>query len=366
MAPPAGEVIARVFPEAVEHNLQWVRKRIGGLRAPPRIWAVVKADAYGHGLSRILPGLASADGLAVRDLDEAYRCRKLGWRKPILAMNARFGPDDLDNPALYPLHLIADDASQLDMLARRRALNPFVWLRYAGRLNHAGFDQASYIKAYYRARALCQSGHAAGVGHLQHYAQAEADPHRGQERLSFRRLTDPLPGPRCSENSAALVQDPMAGQDDGWVRTGILVYGISPIAGRTGAELGLRAAMTLQAPLNRIRTVARGEAIGYGAQFVAARDTRIGLVNCGYADGYPRLLSECATVLVNGRPHPVVGRVSMDIMAVDLGNAHADLRPGTMVTLWGEGCPIEHVAQHAGTIPAQLCVGLGARVRRFS
>jgi alanine racemase len=365
---PQGTV-AIIDKQAVAYNLDSLRHRLdqAGRRNGPRLWAVVKADAYGHTLAHVLSGLARADGLAVLELEEAHLCRAMGWRKPILIMHARYTAADLSDPGLAPLHVIVDSEDQLrelETLAQRPG--PHAWLRYSGCLNHSGFPARTYRAAYARLHKLLQAGRLSGLGLLQHYARAEEAEHMREERRDFEAVFAGLPGPRCTENSAALLSDPdYAGSGD-WVRSGIALYGISPLAGVDGRGLGLLPAMTLSAPIHGVQPLAAGAPLGYGATFQAARDLRVGLVHCGYADGYPRNLVAAGTVLVQGRACRIIGRISMDTITIDLSDI-PQAGPGTQAVLWGhEALSIESVALSAGTIPAQLCVGVTGRVPRIA
>lgn len=359
--------LALIDHTAITHNLKRLRQLLArpAPQSSPRIWAVAKADAYGHTLELAYPGLCGADGIAVLTLDEARQCRKLGWTGPILAMSAQYSRAALEDPALYPLHLILDDPEQLAVLQSVCAsCIPHIWLRYRGRLNHAGLAHADYRAIYASLRTCLLRGHLAGLGHLQHYASSEEAQPLREERLAFQTLITDLPGPVCTENSAALLSDPASAASTAWVRSGIALYGVSPLAGLTGHDLGLRPAMTLQAPIYGIHTLQAGEPLGYGGRFLAPREIRIGLVRCGYAHGYPRGLSQDCIVVAAGRPATIVGRVSMDTLTIDLSR-HPDIGAGAMVTLWGApGLPIEAVATKANTIPAQLCTALTARVPR--
>ncbi|TAL81663.1 MAG: alanine racemase [Candidimonas sp.] len=361
--------LAYINQAAIAHNLQSLRHTLNsaGQRSTPSIWAVVKADAYGHSVMHVLPGLHNADGIAVLSLPEAYGLRSLGWHKPILVMNAQFSTADLRDPKLFPLHLVIDNERQiLELEGLRQADRPFVWLRYSGILHHAGFDNQDYGPVCGRLQKLVRANVLAGLGHMQHYAQAEDAEQLHAERKVFEGLFAGLPGPRCTENSAALLSDPGYAAGADWVRSGIALYGISPMHDSIGSSLGLMPAMTLQAPIHRVQKLPAGQLLGYGATFQASHDMRIGLVGCGYADGYPRSISEDCPVLINGRKSRILGRVSMDTITVDLDD-HPTAGPGTMVTLWGaDGLPIEVIARSAGTIPAQLCAGVTGRVPRLA
>lgn len=365
MTPQGAEAI--ISRQAVAHNVESLRRRLDQHGHGPRLWAVVKADAYGHTLAHVLGGLGQADGLAVLELEEAHLCRAMGWRKPILIMHARYTAADLSDPGLAPLHVIIDSEEQLrELEALTQRPGPHAWLRYRGCLNHSGFPAQAYRRAYDRLHDLLQAGRLAGLGLLQHYARAEEAEYLHEERRDFEAVFAGLPGPRCTENSAALLSDPgYAGSGD-WVRSGIALYGISPLAGIDGRGLGLLPAMTLRAPIHGVQQLAAGDPLGYGATFRAAHDLRVGLVHCGYADGYPRNLVAAGTVLVQGRPCRIIGRISMDSITIDL-SGHPQAGPGASAVLWGPaGLAIEAVALSAGTIPAQLCVGVTGRVPRVA
>jgi alanine racemase len=360
---------AIIDPAAVAHNVQCLLDLLSANRIQdrPSLWAVAKADAYGHGIGHVIAGFEKADGIAVFSVAEARRVRSLGWEKPILVIGAQtlFASGALDDPALHPLHITVDSESQIRRLEGGRGTSkPFVWLRHTGALHHAGLAGEHYAAAWERLAALAQNGIIQGVGAMQHYARAENAGYLKEERKAFKQATSPFHGPRCTENSAALLLDSSHAGPDDWVRSGIALYGISPLHGTTAANLGLRPAMSLQAPVTAIQHLPQGAPLGYGATFRAAHDMRIGLVACGYACGYPRNLAENCPVMVNGRPSRVVGRVSMDSLTIDLTD-HPEAGPGTVVTLWGAPGPsIETVARYAGTIPAQLCSGLTAQVTR--
>ncbi|AEC21901.1 alanine racemase, catabolic [Pusillimonas sp. T7-7] len=361
--------LALIDHTAIRHNLNRLRQLLAYPKTlpTPLIWAVAKADAYGHTLEHAYAGLCEADGLAVLTLDEARHCRSLGWTGPILAMSAQITQAALEDPILYPLHLIIDHQEQLAAIqSLRPPFSPHVWLRYRGRLNHAGFDQAGYKSAYASLQSGLRDGRLAELGHLQHYATAEEAEPMLAERQAFQLLIEGLPGPVCTDNSAALLSDHSGAALTSWVRSGIALYGISPLAGLNGKDLGLRPAMVLQAPLYGFQTLQAGDSLGYGSTFLASRKTRVGLVRCGYAHGYPRSIPEGCEVMVTGRMATIIGRVSMDTLTIDLTD-HPDAGYGTVVTLWGTPeLPIEVVAAQANTIPAQLCTALTERVPRQS
>lgn len=364
----ARSAYACIDPGAVSHNLQVIRRQMhtGANRHTPFIWAVVKADAYGHGLEHVLPALQATDGLAVLSADDAYRCRLLGWTKPLLVLCGQISRDELQDPVLHPLHIVVEHAGQLEQLEQLAGgALPHIWLRYAGTLHHAGFAAEDYRPAYARLHAMWRAGRLPGIGHFQHYAGAEDAEQWAAERAGFLQLTAGLLGRLCTENSAALLGNPAAAATTDGLRIGIALYGVSPLSGSTGSDLGLKPAMTLRAPIFGVQELNCGDGVGYNSVFRADRALRIGLVRCGYADGYPRTLHTGCPVQVGGRISRIVGRVSMDTLTIDLSD-RPDVGPGDIVTLWGApGLPVEDIARAAGTIAAQLLTGITGRVPRL-
>ncbi|MFA5662656.1 alanine racemase [Castellaniella sp.] len=366
--PHVHAVQALIDPKAIAANLRHLHDLLAGTHAQrpapgTQIWAVVKADAYGHGLHMVYPGLREADGLAVFSLQEALACRRLGWTKPLLIMGTPFEADGDHDPGLFPVHWIIDDWRALRELGRCPPGRPlYAWLRFRGQLNHGGFGPADYRPAYRLLAELVRTGHVRGAGHLCHYACAEDPARLREERQYFAVHRRGLPGPVCTENSAALLLEPEAAGHTHWARSGIALYGISPLPDQSGLTLGLQPAMRLQAPLRDVLALAAGARLGYGGDFLAPHDMQVGLVGCGYAYGYPRQPGPDARVLVGGQLRRIIGRVTMDTLAIDVTGQARPPRHAP-VTLWGDArLPIEHVAHRAGMIPAQLCTGLTARV----
>lgn len=358
-----GLVRAHIDVGAVAHNLAQVRQRLGANR--PRIWATVKSDAYGHGLMRVLPALAAADGLAVQTLPEAHQCRAAGWAGPILVYGGLRGPDEATLLDLPGLHLVISHAAQLGWLqaAARPAHPPALWLRYAGDMRMGGFDDQDYAQAHERCVALQRQGHIADIGHMNHYAHAEDADGIAAVDARFRQAVAGRPGPVSTCNSAALLQHPEHAAQTDWVRPGILLYGVSPMPDSIdGPGLGLRPAMRLTARVHAVQTLPQGASLGYRAAFTAPAAMRVGLVGCGYADGYPRHAGTGTPVLVDGQPTRLLGRPTMDTLAVDLTHLET-AGPGAPVVLWGDPqATAEAVAIAAGTIAAELLTGLTARV----
>ena len=352
----ARNTIARIDSGALAHNLERVRAR-----APAsRVMAVVKADAYGHRLDLCLPALERADMLAVATLEEARAVRRLGSGLPVLLLEGVNHPGDLSVATDLGLELTVHHVSQVEALERFGCSPaPRVWLKLDSGMHRLGVagDDAPAVHA----RLLALNG-VEQVNLMSHFANADAveDSLNARQVERFRRSVDGLAGEHCLANSAAILQHPESHSD--WVRAGILLYGISPLAGVTGTELGLRPVMTLVSELIAINRVPAGEVIGYGGRFRAERDMLVGVAAIGYGDGYPRSVADGAPVQVNDRICALAGRVSMDMITIDLAAA-PDARVGDPVVLWGGGVPVETIADHAGTIPYELVCRITRRVR---
>lgn len=366
-------ISAVISLESLSHNLAVVAQRLncavtGVHRAVPRIWAVIKANAYGHGIANALRGFARADGLAMLDLNEAVRCRDAGWDKPILLLEGFFEASDIAVVDQYRLSLVVHCQDQLDMLGSARVDHPIdALIKLNSGMNRLGFSQTNYQAAYQQALAAQQRGILGALGKMTHLACADDNPAITTRQIQlFNEMTGHLPGKVSVCNSAATLTPGLwaqvSGQGDQWVRPGICLYGASPFADKTATDLGLRPAMTLSARLIGVQTLAKGAGVGYGHTFIAPCAMRVGVVACGYADGYPRHASTGTPITVDGVLTRVLGRVSMDMLAVDLTptpGAHV----GTAVTLWGRGGPsVDDVARAAGTIGYELLCAVAPRV----
>ena len=352
----ARNTIARIDPDAVAANLA----RIRTWAPDSRVMAVVKADAYGHRLDLCLPALADADMLAVATIDEARAVRRLGNRQSLLLMEGVIDPSDLGVAETLGLELTLHHPAQVDMLeAFGHAPTPRLWLKLDTGMHRLGVEAQRAAELHRRLLALPG---AEQVNLMTHFATAEASDGRmvATQIDRFDRAVAGLAGEHCLANSGAIICHPEARRD--WVRAGIVLYGISPLPGRTGPELGLKPVMTLEAELIAINQVPAGEAIGYGARFVAEHDLRVGVVGIGYGDGYPRSTADGTPVRVGERLARLVGRVSMDMITIDLSDC-PDARLGDRVVVWGAGLPIEQVAERADTIPYELVCRITRRVR---
>ncbi|MDE2149651.1 MAG: alanine racemase [Gammaproteobacteria bacterium] len=349
-------VIASVDLRAIRHNLLQVRRYAGDAR----VMAAVKADAYGHGAVPVARALAQAgaDALAVACLEEAVVLRRADVGLPIVLLEGVLSADEAAAAARLALQVVVHAPWQLELLAGLPAgVAPAVWFKLDTGMHRLGFapQQAGPLHAQAVARgwSLC--------GWMTHLACADEPGHplTGQQLQRFAGALAGLPGARSIANSAALIDHPEARAD--WVRPGLVLYGASPFADRDAAGLGLRPAMNLDARLIAIQQVDAGETIGYGAVYAAERPLRVGIIAAGYADGVHRVLPSGTPLLLGQRRVPLVGRVSMDMLAVDL-TAVAAARIGDTVRLWGEGLPAEQIARRAGTLAYELFCGLTRRV----
>jgi alanine racemase len=354
-------ILATIHTQALRHNLERMR------RAAPdaRVWAVVKANAYGHGIERAFAGLRGADGFALLDLDEAQRVRQLGWRGPILLLEGVFEQRDLELCSRLGLWHTVHCEAQIDMLAIHKTNEPHrVFLKVNSGMNRLGFQPEQVRSAWTRLNALPQVDE---ISLVTHFSDADGAKGIAAQMAVFHACTDDLPGERSVSNSAATLRHLDANQLSDWVRPGIAVYGSAPdFPNHTVADWDLQPAMTLAAKIIAVRALSAGDTVGYGSSFVADKPMRIGIVACGYADGYPRICPTGTPVLIDGVRSRTIGRVSMDMLAVDLEPV-PQAASGSEVTLWGRAAngavlPIDEVAQQAQTVGYELMCALAPRV----
>jgi alanine racemase len=344
---------ARIDSAALRHNLGEARRR-----APrSRIWAVVKANAYGHGLARAARALSAADGLALVELDAALELRRAGERRPILLLQGFFSPEELESIAAHGLTTVVHDAEQLAMLEKSRLPKKIaVVAKLNSGMNRLGFAPEDLRGVLGRLRDCPGVGE---IALMTHFADADG---KGGVRWQLERFEAATAGvdlPKSLANSAALLRYPESHKD--WVRPGIMLYGCSPFPDESAAALGLKPAMTLESELIAVRDLRSGDSVGYGRTYTAGGPMRIGIVACGYADGYPRHAPTGTPVLVGGKRARTVGRVAMDMLFADLTGI-AEAAVGSPVILWGEGLSADEVAASAGTVSYELLCALSARV----
>ncbi|RQT61246.1 alanine racemase [Burkholderia cepacia] len=346
-------IVAHIRPDAIRHNLDFIRRTA----AQSRVWAVVKADAYGHGIERIYPSLAAADGIALLDLDEAVRVRELGWDKPVLLLEGIFEPADVELADRHRLTVSVHCDEQLDLLIAAKPRQPIdIQLKMNSGMNRLGYRPDVFRAAWERAAGAPSIGKITLMMHFANADEGQAD----WQLEQFDAATAGIPGERSTSNSAAVLWHPHAHRD--WVRPGTILYGASPTgASRDIADTPLMPAMTLTSKIIGVQTLAPEETVGYGRRFTADRPMRIGVVACGYADGYPRHAPTGTPIAVDGVMTRVVGRVSMDMLTVDLTPC-PDAGIGSSVELWGDQVKVDDVAEASGTIGYELMCALARRV----
>ncbi len=341
---------------ALRHNLETARQRTDS-----RIMAVVKANGYGHGLERVVGALTDADGFAVATLCEAERARGTGARQPILLLEGITSFDELARVRELDLELVVHSDFQVEFLRRERTAAPLrVWLKVDTGMHRLGFspERAGSVRAEL---AALDNVHPEVVL-MSHLANADdlSDEKTRRQLARFLKLKSSLDCAGASlANSAGLAGWPDTHFD--WIRSGIFLYGGSPLLGSSAEELGLRPAMTLKSTIIAINHCERGDAIGYGSAYRCPRAMPVGVVAIGYGDGYPRHAASGTPVLIGGRRCPVVGRISMDMLNVDLSDC-PEARVGDDVILWGKGLPIEEIAADADTVPYELMCSVTQRV----
>ena len=345
---------ATISTAALAHNLGIARNHAG----PAKVWAVLKANAYGHGLLRAAQAMAAADGFAVLDFVEALRLRNAGVTKPILMLEGFFQAQDLPLLARHRLTPVIHNIEQVEMLGKAPSDPPLeVYLKVNSGMNRLGFAMDNVLLAW---NGLKANKGVASVTLMTHFADAEGEEGITGQLQWFGVETRSFEAPRSLANSAALLRFPEESRAD-WVRPGIMLYGCSPLGFKSAEEIGLKPAMTLTSEIVGVQHLEQGERVGYGFAYQAAQEMTIGIVACGYADGYPRHAPSGTPALVAGQRTSTVGRVSMDMLCVDISDIE-QAYVGTPVTLWGEGLPCEVVALAAGTVSYELLCALAPRV----
>lgn len=351
--------IASIDVAAIRHNLKVVR----GLVPGSLVASVVKADGYGHGLSRVAGALRDSDLLAVATSGEAAALRNGGWSGRLLMLEGFANTDEFELARFLNAETVVHHRSQLEMLRQREwTFGNRVWLKLDTGMHRLGFPVEETGVVFSELEGIAGEG---AVSLMSHFACADevANPKTSLQIRRFDEATRDLKAAHSLANSAAILNFPDAHRD--MVRPGILLYGISPDLDHPASEIGLKPAMTLSCELVAINRCQQGESIGYGAAYQCPEDMRIGVAAIGYGDGYPRHLRNGTPVLVNGRQAKLAGRVSMDLITIDL-RGHDDATTGDRVVLWGEGLPVESVAPWADAVPYELICGVTGRVPRIA
>ena len=343
---------ARIDLDALRHNLQRVR----AFAPQSRVMAVIKANAYGHGAVEVAGALGDADAFAVASIAEAVALRRAGVSVPVTVLGGPLSAADVSNAAAHRLDLVVHEPAQMDWL---QGFAGGIWLKLDTGMHRLGFPVSAVAELQ---QWLASPDSPDLLGWMTHLACADEQDHplTGEQLSAFSNALQGVPGTRSIANSAGVCGWPKSHAD--WVRPGIMLYGASPLQSQTAATLGLRPVMTLMSRLLSVRQLPRGAAVGYGASWRCPEDMPVGIAAIGYADGYPRHLPSGTPVAVAGRPCALAGRVSMDMIAIDL-RQHPDARVGDDVQLWGEQIPVDEIAHAAGTIAYELFCGIGPRVR---
>ena len=351
--------LAQVDAGALRHNLQQVR-----LRAPrARVMAVVKANGYGHGLAWVARTLSDADAFGVSSVEEGVQLREAGIAQPICLLEGFFTPDELPLLARHRLEPAIHCDSQVKLLARAAPTPRLsVWLKIDTGMHRLGFAPEAAAEAF---RQLRGSPAVAEVRVMSHFARADQpeDASTQSQIDSFMMQIRNLRVESSLANSAGIMGWPSSHLD--WVRPGIMLYGVAPLAGKSAVALDLKPVMTLQTALIAVHQRRQGEAIGYGGDWRCPQDMPVGVATIGYGDGYPRHAHPGTPVLVNGQRVPLAGRVSMDMITLDL-RTQPQARVGDPVVLWGRGLPVEEVADSAGTIAYELLCRVAERIPRVA
>jgi len=353
---------ALIDTAALRHNLGTIRAYAPG----SRVMAVIKANAYGHGLVSTALALADADSFAVARLEEGIALRSAGVQAPIVLLEGVFNAEQLAEAAHHRFELVVHDPLQIKLLEAHRDARRFVvWIKMDTGMNRLGFRTEAFAPALARLKAMTVP--ALELRAMTHLARADErdvpmtveQVERFEKTLAAAGLSGPQRLTTSIGNSAGTLGNSRAQGD--WVRPGLALYGVSPFPDETADQHGLKPVMTLETTVLTVREVKRGETVGYAGAWRAERDSSIAILAAGYGDGLPRHLENGTPVLIGGSRHPLVGRVSMDMIAVDVTGA-PKVVTGNRAVVWGEGLPVEEVARHAGTIPYELLCGVSQRV----
>jgi alanine racemase len=331
--------------------------------------AVIKANAYGHGMIPVARALGAVDCLAVARMSEARALRTAGFRTPVVVLGGPLAPDDIDEAAALDIQLAFHDQQQIRWLERSKGKLDAAWLKVDTGMNRLGVATGQAADSIQRVTARVRT-----LSLMTHFSSADNpdDPTTAEQLSRFLPLIRQFKGDVSVANSPGLLAwgdtlEQLAEiREVGclWIRPGLALYGISPFPNTCGTDLGLQPAMQFEATLTSVKPIRRGDRVGYGGAWTAQKDTTLGVVAVGYGDGYTRFIPSGTPVVVNNRRAPVAGRISMDLTAIDLGPAAAE-QVGDRVTLWGAALPVETIARHAGTIAYELVTGVSHREAPF-
>lgn len=344
---------ATISTGALQHNLTVVRRHA----KMAKVMAVVKANGYGHGLIHVAHALNSADAFATLNLTEAIDLREAGFEQEILLLEGAFDEEELRIAASFEISLVVHNALQIKMVQNvQLAKSVNIYLKMNTGMNRLGFVPSTYLFAH---EQLSTCDNVSSITLMTHFATADEAAGIAKPLARFTETIKEIDAPISLANSATILLHPEAHAD--WVRPGIMLYGATPVSGTPAANFDLKPAMQLTSKIISIQTLAQGESVGYGEKFTATKATRIGVVACGYADGYPRHAPNGTPIAVNGKITSTLGRVSMDMLFCDLTDIpEADI--GAAVELWGVTVPVDAVAEASGTVGYELLCAVAPRV----
>ncbi len=349
---------ASISHSALQHNLNVVKQY-----APhSKIMSVVKANGYGHGLINVAHGLNATDGFAVLGLSEAIDLREAGFEQTILLLEGVFSNDEVKLASSFGVDIVVHSTPQLEMLERAKLVRPIsVHLKMNTDMNRLGFVPSEYLSVFNRLKA-CKN--IAEITLMTHFATADENVGIAEPLQRFQNTVKGLNRPLSLANSAAILRHPEAHAQEvnnSWVRPGIMLYGATPVSGTPASTFGLKYAMQFTSEIIAVQTIEKGECVGYGNRFTATKKTRVGVVACGYADGYPRHSPSGTPIAVASKLTQTLGRVSMDMLFCDLTDA-PEVNIGAPVELWGNLVPVDAVAEVSGTVGYELLCAVSPRV----
>ncbi|SHH95397.1 alanine racemase [Ferrimonas marina] len=348
--------VAEIRRSALHHNIA----RLRAMAPNSKLMAVVKANAYGHGLVKLASWMDQVDGFGLARIEEALALRESGNRARLVLMEGVFSEADLEQAAQHKLDVVVHDEQQVRLIEQAKLSQPItIWLKVDSGMHRLGVMPADFQRLYGR---LCEAAQVAQpINLMTHFASADEqdNPETQRQTDRFESLTAGLPGERTLCNSAGTLTQSGAHQQ--WVRPGLALYGANPMVGGRAADFDLQPVMTMRSKVLAVRALAAGEPVGYGNTWRTDKDTRIAVVAMGYGDGYPRHAVSGTPVLINGQRYPLVGRVSMDMITVEVGQAPVQV--GDDAVLWGQGLPVEEIAECADTIAYELLCSTTARVQ---